>query len=64
MDLNAEKTCPVCGKKYTGYGNNAWPVYDGRCCDACNMNYVIPARICGIKNPEEWNEIPGSTKDE
>lgn len=27
------------------YGNNAQPINDGRCCDLCNLMYVIPARI-------------------
>lgn len=26
-------------------GNNAEPVNDGRCCDNCNDNVVIPARL-------------------
>ena len=57
MDLNAEKTCSICREKYTGWGNNAWPVTDGRCCDACNRDYVIPARLYGIKNPKEFLEV-------
>ena len=39
------ETCSICGKKYKGYGNNARPVNDGRCCDDCNDNVVIPKRI-------------------
>ncbi len=27
------------------HGNNAQPVNDGRCCDKCNWEVVIPARI-------------------
>ena len=26
-------------------GNNAQPINDGRCCDYCNENAVIPERI-------------------
>ena len=26
-------------------GNNAEPVNDGRCCDICNLQVVIPARL-------------------
>jgi hypothetical protein len=26
-------------------GNNAKPVREGRCCDYCNRNVVIPARL-------------------
>lgn len=39
------KICCICGKRYHGYGNNAEPVKDGECCDKCNYNVVIPARI-------------------
>lgn len=42
----AEKhICSICGKEYFGYGNNAQPVNDGRCCDECNLNIVVPARV-------------------
>lgn len=41
---NMEK-CSICGKNYEGYGNNAQPVNDGRCCDKCNLETVIPRRI-------------------
>lgn len=43
-----EKICCICGKKFTGYGNNAAPVKDGRCCDHCNIAVVIPARIAQL----------------
>ena len=39
------RTCCLCGREYFGYGNNANPVCDGECCDICNNNIVIPARI-------------------
>ena len=47
-------TCCICGKKFDGYGNNPWPICknyypDTRiintCCDECNAQYVIPARM-------------------
>lgn len=39
-----QKTIPV---KFDGWdkGNNAEPVNNGRCCDICNENVVIPARM-------------------
>lgn len=40
-----KQTCCMCGKKFEGYGNNASPVVEGCCCDDCNRNVVIPARI-------------------
>ena len=39
-------TCCICGKEFTGYGNNPDPVKsDGKCCDNCNRDVVIPARM-------------------
>jgi len=39
------KVCIVCGYTYEGWGHNAQPVKDGRCCDLCNDTEVIPARV-------------------
>jgi hypothetical protein len=44
-----EDICCICGEKIEGYGNNAEPVKSGRCCDACNIKFVIPARIEQMK---------------
>lgn len=41
--------CVICGKEIQGYGNNAIPLKKGRCCDDCNIKYVIPKRIELIK---------------
>jgi hypothetical protein len=43
------QTCSICGCSYRGFGNNAAPINDGRCCDDCNASRVIPARIAGIQ---------------
>ena len=38
--------CCICEYEIEGYGNNPDPVReDGRCCDKCNAEKVIPARI-------------------
>jgi hypothetical protein len=42
--------CSICKKEIEvkgtwTHGNNAQPVNNGRCCDICNMNVVIPVRI-------------------
>ena len=38
--------CCICGEECEGYDNNPDPVKEeGRCCDACNSKFVIPARI-------------------
>ena len=50
--MNNEKLkCSICGRTIEpngwgwAYGNNAWSINDGRCCDICNDFVVIPARI-------------------
>lgn len=42
--------CSICGKEFIGWGNNAYPVNDGRCCDECNFKVVIPRRFIDLKN--------------
>ena len=40
--------CCICGEPIEGYGNNPEPyvsVDEGRCCDSCNVKFVIPARL-------------------
>ena len=27
------------------FGYNAKPIFDGRCCDTCNLIYIIPIRM-------------------
>lgn len=39
------QVCSICGKEFTEFGNDAWPVNDGICCDECNMNVVVPRRL-------------------
>lgn len=45
--------CSICRKKYEGYGNNAQPVNNGRCCDRCNTLTVVPKRMEIYMNREE-----------
>ena len=43
---NKGNTCRLCGAKNIGFGNNPWPIEsNGRCCNMCNSNYVIKARL-------------------
>ena len=47
--------CCICGKKVEGWGNSPWPVStekEARCCDKCNMDKVIPARMKMLKMAE------------
>ncbi len=36
--------CSICKKEYEGYGNNAQPINNGRCCDECDQ-LVVARRI-------------------
>jgi len=49
-------TCCICGEEFDGYGNNPEPVkHSGRCCDACNSKFVIPARLADFYANREDN---------
>lgn len=59
---NGTKICCICGKVFTGWGNNPDPVKDkngnlfpedARCCDECNNDVVIPTRLIEIYKGEE-----------
>ena len=41
--------CSICNENFEGFGNNAEPINDGRCCDDCN-NLVIMERIKELNN--------------
>ena len=45
--------CVLCNKEYVGFGNNARPAAEGRCCDKCNQNVVIPKRL-GQQVPDDY----------
>ena len=51
--------CIMCGDPCYGYGNNPAPLREeGSCCDECNMEYVIPARLeLYLKNEKKWYGI-------
>ena len=41
-DIEEEKkVCSLCGKPYSGFGNNGKPLIDGRVCDECNRFVVL-----------------------
>ena len=49
-----EEICCICGEPIEGYGNNPRPYkHEGRCCDACNSKFVIPARLAELSNQDE-----------
>lgn len=43
--MKKKNICSICKKQYVGYGNNAEPINEGRCCEECNCKKVIPARL-------------------
>lgn len=50
--------CSICqGPLERPYGNNAQPINDGRCCDRCDADVVIPARIERIKQGRDPYEV-------
>lgn len=54
--------CILCGKEFDGWGNNAWPIKDGICCDECNAEKVIPERLKQLHLKEDKEkEIPDIT---
>lgn len=45
------KTCSICKKRFTEYGNNPKPFNGNSCCDQCNNQVVLPMRI--FENQDE-----------
>ena len=49
-----EEICCICGEPIEGYGNNPRPYkHEGRCCDACQRKFVLPARLAELSDKEE-----------
>lgn len=44
--------CCICKKTFKGYGNNAMPLKEGKCCNNCNFE-VIEERIRRMNLPNE-----------
>jgi len=42
---NKTGICAICKETYYGWGNNAQPLIDGKCCDVCNESLVMPFRF-------------------
>ena len=49
--------CCICVEKIDGFGNNPEPYMSAengnRCCDECNIRFVIPARLAQLDKDEE-----------
>lgn len=56
-EAKEKQVCCICGEEIKGYGNNPEPYHSAengeRCCDACNLKFVIPARLEGIQNEDK-----------
>lgn len=61
-DETEKQVCCICGEEYTGYGNNAEPYKEGRCCDECNRKFVIPSRLNKLRSTK--NESLKLTEEE
>jgi len=48
-----QEKCVLCFEKIEGFGNNAMPLAEGRCCDLCNITKVIPGRIKALEDYEK-----------
>ena len=58
--MSEVKKCVLCGKKFTEWGNDPWPLAeDGWCCDQCNALKVIPARLARLRY--RWGVRPPQT---
>jgi len=57
---NEEQICVICNKPFTGWGNDAWPVAEGYCCDECNFSKVIPARLAQLREYRNDTKIKES----
>jgi len=50
--------CAICRKASSGWPNNPYPIIkdkDAECCNDCNANVVIPARIFGMTEARNKN---------
>lgn len=66
-ELEDDHKCCICGEPIEGHGNNPFPVKtEGDCCDKCNAEVVIPARIEKMKKAasEKVNEKLTETESE
>lgn len=59
--------CCFCSKKCENqWGNNPWPLKtkeNDRCCNVCNEQYVITARLIGATDIEEVKKYINKKRD-
>jgi hypothetical protein len=54
--MSKDQKCVLCGDGYAGHGHNAQPLKDGRCCEGCNIEKVIPERVRAIRGLK-WKRL-------
>lgn len=63
-EVEMKELCCICHKPIKGYGNNAEPVCSGRCCDKCNYEVVIPARIDAFRKTAKNESLTEDLEEE
>jgi len=59
--MKKKRYCCLCGKKMKPgeWGNNPEPIKpysEGTCCDECNLDKVLPARLKALNDEESKDE--------
>jgi len=53
--------CVICNNKINGIGANPYPIsYFGECCNTCDNNKVIPARVLEQHYISKYGQSVGS----
>jgi hypothetical protein len=55
MDENG--ACSICGEPYTRFGHNAEPINHDRCCDKCNQDVILPARMLRRRQGRDMRQV-------
>ena len=59
MTMKPVQACSICGGAIVGFGNDAQPINDGRCCDQCYTRHVVPERARRILERDAKREGNG-----
>lgn len=52
MKKNKTQKCSICGRRFEGFGHNAYPINEGRCCNMCQGRIVMPIRFLSAELSE------------
>lgn len=57
LEESKSNICCICGEEIDGHGNNPAPYKEnGKCCDACNTKFVIPARVAELNTKTDGED--------